>query len=192
MDQNGLIITYEVLYEPLQSFDGQLEPQTFNTTELFIYLTTLQEFVGYNISVRAYTSAGSGPYSDEIFAMTLEDSNLIELACTCYHVAHCFYHIHLQILGVLQSMSQLKWFHLLLLQLDGRRSPQLTRMELLSHMSWFLSLWRPSVECSCQRPSTQPPWTFFLLIFIHLLTMQYLSEPIQILDQDHTVIRSSS
>ena len=77
MDQNEIIITYEVLYEPLQTFDGQLEPQTVNTIELFTYLTTLQEFVSYNISVRAYTSAGPGPYSDEIFAMTLEDSNLI-------------------------------------------------------------------------------------------------------------------
>ena len=83
MDQNGIIIAYEVLYEPLQTFDGQLEPQTVNTTELFTYLTTLQEFVGYNFSVRAYTSAGPGPYSDEIFAMTLEDSNLIESVYTC-------------------------------------------------------------------------------------------------------------
>ena len=42
MEDNGIIITYEVLYEPLQTFDGQLEPRTLNTTELFTYLTDLQ------------------------------------------------------------------------------------------------------------------------------------------------------
>ena len=114
MEDNGIIITYEVLYEPLQTFDGQLEPRTLNTTELFTCLTDLQEFIGYNISVRAYTSVGLGPYSDKIFAMTLEDSKLIDLLLfyTCYPVVHCS---HLQILRVPQSMSQLKWFHLLLL-----------------------------------------------------------------------------
>ena len=77
INQNGLIVTYEVLYEPLQTFGGQIQSQTVSSTdsELFTYLTGLQEFVNYSISVRAYTSAGSGPYSERIYALTMEDSN---------------------------------------------------------------------------------------------------------------------
>ena len=74
LDQNGIIIIYEVLYDPQESFDGELTPQTVNTTDLFAYLTGLQQDVDYFISVRAYTSIGPGPYSEEISAMTLEDS----------------------------------------------------------------------------------------------------------------------
>ena len=74
LDQNGIIIIYEVLYDPQESFDGELTPQTVNTTDLFTYLTDLQQNVDYFISVRAYTSIGPGPYSEEISAVTLEDS----------------------------------------------------------------------------------------------------------------------
>lgn len=74
LDQNGIITTYEVLYDPMETFDGMLAPQTVNTTELFAYLTKLQQNVDYLITVRAYTSIGSGPYSEGISARTLEDS----------------------------------------------------------------------------------------------------------------------
>jgi hypothetical protein len=74
LDQNGIITIYEVLYDPVETFDGMLVPQTVNTTVLFAYLTELQQNVDYFISVRAYTSIGSGPYSEEISARTLEDS----------------------------------------------------------------------------------------------------------------------
>ena len=72
-DQNGIIITYEVLYEPLETFGGEIETEAVNTTNTFITLSALQEFVGYNISVRAYTNAGPGPYSDIVTDMTPED-----------------------------------------------------------------------------------------------------------------------
>ena len=74
LDQNGIITIYEVLYDPMETFDGMLAPQAVNTTALFIYLTKLQQNVDYFISVRAYTSMGSGPYSEAISARTLEDS----------------------------------------------------------------------------------------------------------------------
>ena len=74
LDQNGIITIYEVRYDPMETFDGVLAPQTVNTTELFTYLNKLQQNVDYFISVRAYTSIGSGPYSEEISARTLEDS----------------------------------------------------------------------------------------------------------------------
>ena len=37
-------------------------------------LTGLEEYVEYNISVRAYTRAGSGPHSDPVTKMTDMDS----------------------------------------------------------------------------------------------------------------------
>lgn len=74
ISRNGIITSYEVLLEPLETFSGQLLPWQMNTSDLQILLGDLEEFVGYNISVRAYTSTGPGPYSDEVFAMTMEDS----------------------------------------------------------------------------------------------------------------------
>ena len=73
LDQNGIIIAYEVLYEPLDTFGGLIGTEAVNTSNTFITLSDLQEFVGYNISVRAYTNAGPGPYSDIITDMTPED-----------------------------------------------------------------------------------------------------------------------
>ena len=67
---------YEVLYQPLETFDGAIMTQTMNLTERSANLTDLEEFVDYNISVRAYTREGAGPYSEEVTVMTPEDSKL--------------------------------------------------------------------------------------------------------------------
>ena len=76
IDRNGEITEYEVQYEPLETFGGQIATSTVNTSMLSINLTELQEFVDYNISVRAYTSAGPGPYSDPVTEMTDTDCKL--------------------------------------------------------------------------------------------------------------------
>ena len=73
IDRNGEITVYEVQYEPLETFGGQISTSTVNTAMLSILLTDLQEYVEYNISVRAYTSAGPGPYSDPVTEMTDTD-----------------------------------------------------------------------------------------------------------------------
>ncbi len=73
MEQNGIITEYEVMYEPQMTFNDMLTTTTVNTTNMFITLTGLQEYVVYNISVRAYTRVGPGPYSVEIVRRTLED-----------------------------------------------------------------------------------------------------------------------
>jgi hypothetical protein len=73
IDQNGIIIEYEVLYKPLETFDGLLSPLSMNTTNLIVNFMDLVPFVGYNISVRAYTSVGPGPYSEAIANRTLEE-----------------------------------------------------------------------------------------------------------------------
>ena len=75
-DQNGVIIQYEVMYEPLVTFDIlNVTRIRLNSTNLSITLMGLEEYVEYNISVRAYTSVGPGPYSVGIVRRTLEDGN---------------------------------------------------------------------------------------------------------------------
>lgn len=81
IDQNGIIITYEVCYEPLETFNDAIMKETVNTTDISYELSGLEEFVVYNISVRAYTIEGPGPYSDAVLEMTQPDSMLINLYC---------------------------------------------------------------------------------------------------------------
>lgn len=73
IDQNGIIIMYQVLFEPLETFSGILFPSTINTTGVGVVATDLTAYVNYNISVRAYTSVGCGPYSPPISNRTLEE-----------------------------------------------------------------------------------------------------------------------
>ena len=67
MEENGIIVTYEILYDPQETFSGQLRNNvSINTTNgsvLEMTLDDLQEFVEYDITVRAYTFIGSGPYN---------------------------------------------------------------------------------------------------------------------------------
>ena len=72
IDQNGIIVSYEIDFEPLE-FTDTLMPASVNTTNLSINITGLEENVEYNISVRAYTSVGPGPYSDPVTERTSED-----------------------------------------------------------------------------------------------------------------------
>ena len=74
IDQNGNITIYEVQIEPLD-FPADTFTALLNTTSLSIVVTDLGEYVNYNISVRAYTSVGPGPYSDPVTERTLEDGN---------------------------------------------------------------------------------------------------------------------
>ncbi len=75
INRNGIITTYEVMYEPLMTFD-ELTAARVNTTNVSTVLTGLEENLEYNVSVRAYTSVGPGPYSPEEIEMTFEDSQL--------------------------------------------------------------------------------------------------------------------
>ncbi len=60
------------MYEPLIKFSGTLNTIAVNTTNFSIILEALEEFVEYNISVRAYTNDGPGPYSVGTVVRTLE------------------------------------------------------------------------------------------------------------------------
>ena len=72
-DRHGMISFYEVLYNPHIQFDGQISIASLNTSDMTIVLVNLQEYVTYNISVRAYNRVGSGPYSENVIVTTLED-----------------------------------------------------------------------------------------------------------------------
>ena len=76
IDQNGVIIMYEVMKIPLEDFEGAIVMKTVNVSEYvqFVELTELQEHISYNISVRVYTSVGAGPYSVIQTIQTLQDS----------------------------------------------------------------------------------------------------------------------
>ena len=81
IDQNGVISIYEVRFVPLETFGDMLVTDTVNTSGpvLNITLTGLEEYVEYNISVRAYTSVGPGPYSDGVVNRTEEDGECSSL-----------------------------------------------------------------------------------------------------------------
>ena len=72
--QNGKVTLYEVQYKPLETFNV-LDSATVNVTApaTTMNITDLEEYVEYNISVRAYTSVGPGSYSDPVIERTLED-----------------------------------------------------------------------------------------------------------------------
>ena len=55
------------------TFGGQLMTMTMNTSNNSIVLGGLQEYVEYNISVRAYTIVGPGPFSPAVNNRTFED-----------------------------------------------------------------------------------------------------------------------
>ena len=75
IDQNGVITMYEVLYEPLETFNGAImsNTTTVDAPTSALILMDLEEYVVYNTSVRAYTGVGAGPYSVKIMERTNED-----------------------------------------------------------------------------------------------------------------------
>ena len=75
--RNGIIIVYEVMFDPQETFGGIIFDDSVNTTAMSATILFLQEYVVYNVSVRAYTSAGAGPFSAEIPVRTLEDGEVI-------------------------------------------------------------------------------------------------------------------
>ncbi len=94
IDENGVIIAFEFLYIPLETFNGELVSELVNTSasNRTITLSNLQEYVFYNISVRAYTSAGAGPFSSFITQRTSEDSKFCEVLDKNYNIvmSTCF------------------------------------------------------------------------------------------------------
>ena len=76
--RNGIITVYEVDYQPLGDFEADLT--RVNTTNTSILLTDLHESVQYNITVRAFTIVGPGPFSDVVVSGTPEDCKSFSLS----------------------------------------------------------------------------------------------------------------
>ncbi len=76
--QNGVITAYEVLYQSSELFSDTIRTQTANVSgfETSMILEGLQEFVEYDILVRAQTEKGPGPYGETMKIRTLEDGML--------------------------------------------------------------------------------------------------------------------
>ena len=71
--QNGIITVYEVDYLPLVNFSFEFtDIRRVNTTNTTIVLMDLHESVQYNITVRAFTSVGGGPFSNPVASVTHE------------------------------------------------------------------------------------------------------------------------
>ena len=68
---------YEVLYQPQETFNNVIMNNNYltieDTSQTSVLIAGLQESVSYNISVRAYTSVGKGPFNEEIVITTFED-----------------------------------------------------------------------------------------------------------------------
>ena len=74
IDQNGVIIQYEVEYNQTTFSEiSMYNTTTVDSTTLMVDLTGLEEYVVYSIRVRAYTSVGAGPYSDVVMERTQQD-----------------------------------------------------------------------------------------------------------------------
>ena len=81
IEQNGVIIAFEITYIPLENFTGTIGINSTNVSGLdqSVSLIGLQEYVNYSIQIRAYTREGPGPYSNPIIELTLEDSRFRRL-----------------------------------------------------------------------------------------------------------------
>ena len=61
IDQNGEITFYEVQVDPAQF--QSISYMNVSGSELMLVVGKLEEFVEYSFTIRAYTSAGPGPFS---------------------------------------------------------------------------------------------------------------------------------
>lgn len=107
IDQNGIIFTYEVSSVPQMTFGGALMQNTINVTNMSLLLSNLHPFVTYNISVKAYTRAGAGPYRT-VVNTTFQDRKL-HVHPYCVFFGQCS--LPSQVLLALQWMSLLTPCH---------------------------------------------------------------------------------
>ena len=78
---NGILTTYQVRLQPTVLVDGVTVLRT--STERNITVDGLNGNVNYDVSVRAYTAVGSGPYSDPAVRITTEGGSKLLLKKTC-------------------------------------------------------------------------------------------------------------
>ena len=62
IDQNGVITEYEVVYSQ-DTVDHLPQSGSVTSTEMSATVGPLQPFIPYNLTVRAHTSVGAGPFN---------------------------------------------------------------------------------------------------------------------------------
>ena len=79
------------------TFGGELVTMTMNTSNTSIVLGGLEEYVEYNITVRAYTSVGPGPFNPSVDNRTFEDGKYTILWSYTHSLTYQdkFLHVHL-------------------------------------------------------------------------------------------------
>lgn len=78
IDQNGIIVQYEVEYNQTTFTDATMSATTTVLQEREVDLTGLEEYVSYYIRVRAYTAVDHGPYS-EVVMQTTQQSGMYNM-----------------------------------------------------------------------------------------------------------------
>ena len=76
IDRNGEIIYYEVRVDPAQF--QSISDVNVSGAELEVMVDGLEEFVQYNFTLRAYTSAGPGPFSNVTTNTTDQAGEVLE------------------------------------------------------------------------------------------------------------------
>ena len=135
IDQNGIIIQYDVEYSLPQISDSQMmisiNVDDFSNLELNI--TGLQAYTEYSIRVRAHTSVGAGPYSDVVNATTFQNGNLGIIILVTF-VNNCC--LILQCLHPHQAISLLLLSRQLFSEWAGNHCLPLAQQVLLCSMRW--------------------------------------------------------
>ena len=74
IDVNGIITQYDVELTQTTLSDATMPViTTVDSSIQILELTGLEEYVGYSVQVRAYTTVGAGPFSDALDVTTSED-----------------------------------------------------------------------------------------------------------------------
>lgn len=80
-DQNGIILTYTVRFQAIESAgvnsSTSINKTTVDSRLLQANLTNLKNDTRYNISILASTIKGNGPYSDPIFVTSNQESKSV-------------------------------------------------------------------------------------------------------------------
>ncbi len=78
--RNGLITQYDVRYEPLEDYNGEIRTRDVIVDESDgreITLIDLEEDTLYNVSIQAFTVVGEGPFSEEFTGRTSEGGQYV-------------------------------------------------------------------------------------------------------------------
>ena len=80
-DQNGIILTYTVRFQAIESrgvnLSTSINTTTIDSRLLQANLTNLKNDTKYNISILASTIKGNGPYSDPVFVTSNQKSKSV-------------------------------------------------------------------------------------------------------------------